>query len=93
MCFPMEPMDADPEADQVSEASLVALLSPLFQARSYEAGTFLAVQGTAADTIFFIEAGECDICYDAKRPSDEDFDTEVSGRLGEGNWGEGGRRR
>lgn len=53
--------------------SLVALLSPLFEERCYTKGGLLAREGEPADTLFYVEEGEAEICFSIKQRADEDL--------------------
>ncbi|KAL3150518.1 hypothetical protein ABBQ32_000336 [Trebouxia sp. C0010 RCD-2024] len=52
---------------------LVQMLSPLFVQRTYSAGSFLVKQGDPADSVFFIEEGDCQVGYNQRRTADEDL--------------------
>ncbi|DBA93024.1 TPA: hypothetical protein ACH3X2_003363 [Trebouxia sp. C0005] len=52
---------------------LVQMLSPLFVQRTYKAGAFLVKQGDPADSVFFIEDGDCQVGYNQRRTADEDL--------------------
>ncbi|CAL8468719.1 g8259 [Coccomyxa elongata] len=66
---------AYPESEETGDGldSLVAMLSPLFEERCYTRGGMLAREGDPADTLFYIEEGEAEICFSIKQRADEDL--------------------
>lgn len=51
------------------------LLGSLFVRKTYPAGTDIAVQGTKAEAVIYIEDGECEILFSDKHGDvDEDFE-------------------
>ncbi len=66
---------AYPDSEETRDGldSLVAMLSPLFEERCYTRGGMLAREGDPADTLFYIEEGEAEICFSIKQRADEDL--------------------
>lgn len=70
-----------PDTEEAGDGldSLVGMLSPLFEERCYTRGGMLAREGDPADTLFYIEEGEAEICFSIKQRADEDLvDSEAS---------------
>ena len=54
------------------------LLGPVFKQRRYRKGEIMAKQGELADTLFYIQSGECEVLHNLDADGDEDFMGDVS---------------
>jgi hypothetical protein len=77
-------MGKQPAVDDGADSleGLVAMLSPLFEERCYRKGGYLAKEGQPADTLFYIEEGEAEICFSRRQRADEDLVDEDVRALG-----------